>query len=37
MRITYDDKYLFTVGKDGCLFMFELVDKDIKNTMVKEG
>lgn len=30
MRLTYDDKFLFTIGQDGCLYMFELIDKDFK-------
>jgi hypothetical protein len=37
MRITYDDKYIFSVGQDGCLFMFELTDKDVKSNRGKES
>lgn len=36
MRITYDDKYVFSIGQDGCLFMFELIDKDVKSNRGKE-
>jgi len=24
LRITYDDKYLITAGKDGCVLLFEI-------------
>ena len=28
MRISYDDQFLFSVGLDGSLFMFRLIDKE---------
>ena len=30
MRISYDDKYLFTAGQDGILCIFEVTDKSIR-------
>lgn len=28
MRISYDDQYLFSVGDDGMLFIFKIVDRE---------
>lgn len=28
MRISYDDQFLFTVGMDGSLFAFKVMDKE---------
>eukprot|EP00002_Diphylleia_rotans_P000166 TRINITY_DN1008_c0_g1_i4.p1 TRINITY_DN1008_c0_g1~~TRINITY_DN1008_c0_g1_i4.p1 ORF type:complete len:1179 (-),score=303.89 TRINITY_DN1008_c0_g1_i4:414-3950(-) len=28
MRISFDDSFLFTVGEDGCLFIFDIRDKE---------
>lgn len=36
MRITQDDKYIITAGKDGCVMIFEIKDKDAK-IKYKEG
>lgn len=31
MRISYDDNYLFTVGLDGCICVFEIRDKEARS------
>lgn len=36
MRISYDDQYLFTCGEDGCLFVFNIADKDELRGVKKE-
>lgn len=28
MRISYDDQFLFSVGMDGSLFIFKVIDKE---------
>ena len=28
MKVSYDDQYLFSVGQDGVLFCFKIMDKD---------
>ncbi|KAJ3311697.1 Cilia- and flagella-associated protein 57 [Boothiomyces sp. JEL0838] len=28
IKVSYDDQYLFSVGEDGCIYMFRLTDKD---------
>ena len=28
MAMSYDDQYLFSVGEDGCIFMYKIDDKD---------
>jgi len=30
MRLSYDNTHLFTVGEDGCIFIFEVRDRDPK-------
>lgn len=30
MRVSHDDCYLFSAGKDGCLIVWEVKDKDIR-------
>lgn len=37
MRITYDDKYLISAGKDGCVMIFEIKDNDARGGKYKEG
>ncbi|EAS05472.2 WD40 domain protein (macronuclear) [Tetrahymena thermophila SB210] len=37
LRITYDDKYLITAGRDGCIMLFEIKDKDARGMRLKEG
>lgn len=36
MRITQDDKFIITAGRDGCVMIFEIKDKDAK-IKYKEG
>ncbi len=37
MRITNDDKYLITAGRDGCVLVYEIKDKDARDGKYKEG
>lgn len=37
MRVTYDDQYLITAGKDGCMMIFEIKDKEARGMKIKEG
>lgn len=37
MRVTYDDQFLMTAGKDGCLMIFEIKDKEARGMKIKEG
>lgn len=37
LKMTYDDKYLVSVGKDGCLLIFEVRDKEGSAERSKEG
>lgn len=37
MRVTYDDQYLITAGRDGCLMIFEIKDKEARGMKIKEG
>jgi hypothetical protein len=30
IRISCDDAYIFTVGQDGCLFIFEIKDREYR-------
>ena len=30
MRISYDDKYLFSAGQDGSICVFEVTDKSVR-------
>jgi hypothetical protein len=30
MKITADDHYIVTAGKDGCIMLFEIRDKDAR-------
>lgn len=36
MRITYDNKLLFTAGKDGSVMVMEIKDKDIRGGNLRE-
>ena len=35
MRISYDNNYLFTAGKDGCLIIYEIKDRDPRGGLIK--
>ena len=35
MRISFDNKFLFTAGRDGNLIIFEIIDKDTRGPIVK--
>lgn len=37
LRVSYDDKYLITAGRDGCVLLFEIKDKDARGMRLKEG
>jgi cilia- and flagella-associated protein 57 len=37
MRITNDDKFLITAGRDGCVLVYEIKDKDARDGKYKEG
>lgn len=37
MRVSYDDQYLMTAGRDGCLMIFEIKDKEARGMKIKEG
>lgn len=37
MRVTSDDKYVVSAGKDGCLMIFEVRDKEAKGDKIKEN
>lgn len=37
MKITSDDKFLITAGKDGCVMVFEIKDKDARDGKFKDG
>ncbi|EGR33091.1 WD repeat protein [Ichthyophthirius multifiliis] len=37
IRITNDDKYIITVGRDGCMMFFEIKEKDIRQARMKDG
>lgn len=37
MRVTADDRYLITAGRDGCVMLFEIKDKDTRGLKIKEG
>lgn len=37
MRITADDQYLITAGRDGVIIVFEIKDKDARGQKNKEG
>ena len=35
MRVSFDDNYLITAGKDGCIILFDIKVKFIKNRIKK--
>ena len=35
MRISYDNNFLFTSGKDGCLIIYEIRDRDPRGGLIK--
>ena len=35
MRLSYDNNQLFTAGKDGCLYIYEVKDRDPRGGLVK--
>ena len=35
MRISYDNNFLFTAGKDGCLIIYEIKDRDPRGGLIK--
>jgi WD40 repeat protein len=37
LAITFDDNYIFTAGKDGCLIIYENKDKDSKVKIDKDS
>ena len=37
MRLTYDDKYLISAGRDGSLIFFEIKDKEARGLKLSEG
>ncbi|KAJ3321023.1 Cilia- and flagella-associated protein 57 [Boothiomyces sp. JEL0866] len=37
IKVSYDDQYLFSVGEDGCIYMFRLTDKDDRGLKKDKG
>ncbi len=37
MRVTSDDQYLITAGRDGTIIIYEIKDKDARGLKLKEG
>jgi len=37
MKIAYNDDYLFTIGEDGLLVVYEVFDKEAQHKREKEG
>lgn len=37
MRLSFDNKHLFTAGKDGCLMVHEVKDRDTKGAALRRG
>ncbi len=37
MRVTADDQYLITAGRDGAIVIYEIKDKDARGLKLKEG
>ena len=37
MRVTNDDQYVITAGRDGCIMIFEIKDKEARGMKLKEG
>lgn len=36
LRITHDDRYVISAGRDGCLMIFEIRDQEAKGDKVKD-
>ena len=36
VAVTADDKYLISAGRDGCLMVFEIRDKEARSDKIKE-
>jgi hypothetical protein len=37
LRVTPDDQYLITAGKDGCIMVFEIKDKEARGVKLEKG
>jgi len=37
MKVSFDDNYIFTVGEEGAVIIYEVKDKDSKIKLDKEG
>lgn len=37
MRITSDDQFLITAGRDGVIIVYEIKDKDARGMKLKDG
>ncbi|EGR29835.1 WD repeat protein [Ichthyophthirius multifiliis] len=37
LRVTYDDRYLITGGRDGCVMVFQIKDRDLRGVKMQEG
>lgn len=37
MRVTADDQFLITTGRDGVIIIYEIKDKDARGMKLKEG
>ena len=35
MRISYDNNTLFTTGKDGCIYIYDIKDRDPRGGIIK--
>jgi len=37
MRVSFDDNYLITAGKDGCIILFDIKDKEARGSKISYG
>lgn len=37
LRVTNDDRFIITVGRDGCVMVFEIKDKEARGMKLKDG
>jgi cilia- and flagella-associated protein 57 len=37
MRVNFDDQFLVTAGKDGCLILFDIKDKEARGNKLRDG
>ena len=37
MRVTHDDHYLITAGRDGVIIVYEIRDKEIRGIKLRDG